>query len=234
RALTSIGTGSVNENSSGLIRFAGSSAICDRATPGSAVNESPAAVAFRKRRRLARARIDSGMQFSPLAGRGRRCAMGLAEEFGKLFGDGATELFGIDDGDRAAVVTRDIVTDADRDQFDRGAGLDLLDDVAQMPFQVIAGIDRQRRIVDRRTVRNHHQDLALFGTAQKPLMRPVQRLAVDIFLEQALAHHQAQILARAPPWRIRRLVDDVAEIVEAARVRRLAGGKPGFAGLAAL
>ena len=65
-------------------------------------------------------------------------------------------------------------------------------------------------------------------------MRPVQRLAVDIFLEQPLAHHQAEILARAPPRRVRRLVDDVAEIVEAARVRRLAGRKPGFAGLAAL
>ena len=26
-----------------------------------------------------------------------------------------------------------------------------------------------------------------------------QRLAVDVFLEQPLAHHQAEVLARAPP-----------------------------------
>src|SRR5450631_717406 len=65
-------------------------------------------------------------------------------------------------------------------------------------------------------------------------MRPIERLAVDVFLEQALAHHQAEILARAPPRRIGRLVDDVAQIVEPAGIGRLAGGEPLLARLPAL
>src|SRR5580700_305322 len=98
------------------------------------------------------------MQFAPRAGRRRR-AMGLAEQLGELFGDGAAEFLGIHDGDRAAIIARDVVADADRDQLDRRAGLDFLDDVAQMTLQVVAGIDRQRGVVDRRAVGNHHQDL---------------------------------------------------------------------------
>ena len=73
--------------------------------------------------------------------------MGLAEQFGELFGDGAAELFGVDNGDRTAIVARDIMTDADRDQFDRRAGFDFLDDITQMALQIIAGIDRQRGVV---------------------------------------------------------------------------------------
>src|SRR3712207_8702863 len=46
------------------------------------------------------------------------------------------------------------------------------------------------------------------------LVRPVESLPVDVLLEQSLAHHQAQVLARAPPGCVRRLVDDVAQIVE--------------------
>ena len=70
--------------------------------------------------------------------------------------------------------------------------------------------------------------------AEQPLVRPVERLAVDVLLEQALAHHQPEILARAAPGRVGRLVDDVAQIVEPSRIGRLAGGKPGLARLAAL
>src|ERR1700682_1522447 len=110
--------------------------------------------------------IFSRMQSAPVACPGGHSAMGLAEQLGELFGDGAAEFLGIDDGDGAAVITRDVVTAADRDQFDRRAGLDFLDDMAQMALQVIAGIDRQRRIIDRRAVGNHHQDLALLGAAQ--------------------------------------------------------------------
>src|ERR1043165_7412186 len=65
-------------------------------------------------------------------------------------------------------------------------------------------------------------------------MRPVERLAVDVLLEQSLAHHQAKVLARAPPWRIRRFVDDVAQIVESAGIGWLAAGKPRLARLPAL
>ena len=69
----------------------------------------------------------------------------LVEQLGELVGHGAAELLGVDDGDGAAVVARHVVADADRDQLDRRAGLDVLDHPAQMAFEIIAGIDRQRR-----------------------------------------------------------------------------------------
>src|SRR3954453_6731169 len=47
------------------------------------------------------------MQSSPP--RRRRHAMGFAEQFGELFGDGTAEFFGIHDGDRAPIVARHIV-----------------------------------------------------------------------------------------------------------------------------
>jgi len=53
------------------------------------------------------------------------------------------------------------MADADGDELDRRTGLDLLDHVAQVALKIVAGIDRQRRIVDRRAVGDHHQDLAL-------------------------------------------------------------------------
>src|ERR1700687_5048491 len=167
RALTSIETGAVTENSFALARLrAACVAGCVRAMSGIAASESPAAVDFRKRRRLIGTRILLGVQSAPVAAAGGRGPMGLAEQLGELFGDGAAEFLGIDDGDGAAIIARDVVTDADRDQFDRRAGLDFRDDMAQMALQVIAGIDRQRRIIDRRAVGNHHQDLALLGAAQ--------------------------------------------------------------------
>ncbi|MND69967.1 hypothetical protein D3C80_614630 [compost metagenome] len=103
-----------------------------------------------------------------------------------------------------------------------------------MPLQIIARIDGQGRIVDRRTIRDHHQDLALFRPVDQPVMRPHQRFAVDVFLEQALAHHQAEIAARTAPRSIRRLVDDMAQVVEAAGRSRLAAGKPVLAALTTL
>ena len=158
----------------------------------------------------------------------------LLEQLGELLGHRAAELLGVDDGDGAAVVARHVVADADGDQLDRRARLDLLDDVAQVPLEVVAGIDRQGRIVDRRAVGDHHQDAALLGPAEQALVRPVERLAVDVLLQQALAHHQAEILARAPPGRVGGLVDDVAQVVEAAGIGGLAGLQPGLARLAAL
>ena len=94
------------------------------------------------------------------------------------------------------------MADADGEQFDGRAGFDLFNHMAQMPFEIIARIDRQRGIIHRRTVGNHHHDAALLGPTQQTLMRPVQRLAVDVLLEQAFAHHQPEIFARTPPWRI--------------------------------
>ena len=65
-------------------------------------------------------------------------------------------------------------------------------------------------------------------------MRPGQRLAVDVLLQQPLAHHQRQRALGPPPGRIGRLVDDVPQVVEASGIAGLAGSQPGFARLAAL
>jgi len=47
-------------------------------------------------------------------------------------------------------------------------------------------------------------------------------------LKQTFAHHQPEILARAPPRRVGRLVNDVAQIVQSTGIDRLAGRQPGF------
>src|SRR5665647_3656140 len=159
---------------------------------------------------------------------------GLLEQFGELLGHGAAEFLGVDDGDGALIIPRHVVTDADGDQLDRRAVLDLLDHPAQMTFEIIPRIDRERGVVDRRAVRDHHQYLALLGAGEQALVRPVERLAVDVFLEQAFAHHQPEIFARAPPRRVGGFVDDVAQVVEAAGIGRLAGGEPMLARLATL
>ena len=65
-------------------------------------------------------------------------------------------------------------------------------------------------------------------------MRPDQGLAVDVLLEDALAQHQPEAAPGSPPRRVGRFVDDVAQIVEPARVGRLAGGDPALARLPAL
>ena len=124
--------------------------------------------------------------------------------------------------------------DADGDQLDRRACFDVLDDLAQMTLKIIAGVDRQRRIVNRGAVGNHHQDPPLLRPPDKSAMRPGEGLSVDVFLQQSLAHHQAQIAPGTPPRCFGRLVDDVPEIVQAAGLGWLAGPQPGFARLAAL
>src|SRR5687768_18278727 len=55
---------------------------------------------------------------------------------------------------------------------------------------------------------------------------PYTTLFRSVFLQEPLAHHQSEILARAPPRRVRRLIDDVPEIVEPAGIGRLAGREP--------
>ena len=141
----------------------------------------------------------------------------LLEQLDELVGHGAGELGRVGDGDGAAIVARHVVADADGDQLDRGARLDLLDHLAQVLLQIAARVDRQRGVVDRRAVGDHHQDAAPLGPSLQAPVRPGQRLAVDVLLEQALAHHQRERALGAPPGRIGRLVDDVAQVVEAAR-----------------
>src|SRR6267142_7102355 len=156
-------------------------------------------------------------RYALIVGRGRL----LVEQLSELVGHGTAQLLGIHNGHGPAVIPRDVVTDANRNQLYWRASLDLLDHPAQMALQIVAGIDREGRVIDRRAIGNHHQNAALLAASQQTLMRPVKRLAVDVLLEQALAHHQAEILARAPPGRIGRLVDDVAQVIEAARIGRL-------------
>src|SRR5207244_13218521 len=77
----------------------------------------------------------SGMQAPPATG-GLR-AMSLAEELGELFGDRAAEFLGVDNGHGAAIVARDVVADADRDQPDRRAGLALLAGLGHVPSPIV-------------------------------------------------------------------------------------------------
>src|SRR6185437_8540647 len=100
---------------------------------GAARVENPAAAQLRKRRRLRLARIRALRMQPARTPCGGRRTVRLAEQFGELFGDRAAEFLRIHDGDGAAIVARDVVADADRDQLDRRTGLDLLDDVAQVP-----------------------------------------------------------------------------------------------------
>src|ERR1051326_8425300 len=95
----------------------------------------------------------------------------------------AAQLLGIDDRHGAPVIAGHVVADANRRQLDGPLALDLADDLAQMLFEIVAGIDRQRRIIDRRAVRDDHQNLAFLGPPQQPVMSPGEGLAVDILLQ---------------------------------------------------
>src|SRR5262249_42015973 len=72
------------------------------------------------------------LQFAAGGGRRQTPRFGatLLKQFHELVGHGAGELGGISDGDGTAVVARDIVANADRDELDGGTRLDLLDDLA--------------------------------------------------------------------------------------------------------
>ena len=124
------------------------------------------------------------------------------------------------------------MADADGDQFHRAAPLDHGDDVAQVFFQIVRGVHRQGGIVHRRAVRDHHHNLARLWPRHHAAMRPFQRFAVDVFLQQALFHHQSQIGPCSPPWGICGFIDDVAQIVQAAGLLRATLGQPFFAALA--
>src|SRR5256885_14909858 len=102
-----------------------------------------------------------------------------------------------------------------------------------MFFEVVAGIDRESRIINRGAVGDDHKDATLLAALAQPVVRPDQRLAVDVLLEDALAQHQPEAAPGAAPGGVGGFVDDVAQIVEAPRVGRLAGGDPALARLPA-
>ena len=125
------------------------------------------------------------------------------------------------------------MADTDRDELDRTAVFYLGNDLSEMALKIVSDIHAQRGIVDWRPVRNHHQYLALFRAAEQSVMCPEQRFAVDIFLQKPLTHHQAEILPRPAPWSIRRLVNDVAQVIQAPRASRLVRLDPVLPGQAA-
>src|SRR5438874_3909125 len=65
----------------------------------------------------------------------------LVEEFGELFEHDAAQLLGVDDRDGAAVIAGHVVADADRGQFYFAEALDVVDHLAQVLFEVVAGVD---------------------------------------------------------------------------------------------
>src|SRR3546814_980128 len=69
----------------------------------------------------------------------------LVEQVGELLHHGAPELVDIDDRYGPAVVAGHVVADADGDDLDGRARLDVFDDVAQVAPQVVSGIDRDRK-----------------------------------------------------------------------------------------
>src|SRR5690242_18856735 len=104
---------------------------------------------FRKRSGgSATALLATGLRRTGVSGAGslgRANVLGVlfVEQGGELLHHRATELVGVDDGDGTAIVARDIVADADRDQLDGGSRFDPVDDVAQVALEIVAGIDRQ-------------------------------------------------------------------------------------------
>jgi hypothetical protein len=108
------------------------------------------------------------------------------------------------------------------------AGLDPLDHLAQVLLEVVARIGRERAVVDRGAVGDHHQDAALLGPAQALC---AQRMASPSMF--SLSSPSRSIRPRLGRERrqgaVGGLVDDVPEIVEPAGIAGLAGPEPGFA-----
>src|SRR3546814_10076350 len=89
-----------------------------------------------------------------------------------------------------------------------------------MTLQIGAAVDGQGGIVDWRTVTDDHHYAAILGPADQAVMRPEERLAIDVFLEQPFAHHQAEIASRPTPGFVSLLVDDMAQVIQPARMGR--------------
>src|SRR5690606_14509729 len=154
-----------------------------------------------------------------------RCSLHL-EQPRQLLDDRAPELLDVHDRHRALVIARHVMPDADGDELDRALLLDPLDHLAQVGLEIPRRVHAQRRIVDRGAIADHHQDAAVLGAGEQAVVRPDQRLAVDVLLEQPLAHHQAEALARAAHRLVGLLVDDVAQVVEPPGLARLARLEP--------
>ena len=151
----------------------------------------------------------------------------LVEQFGELLRHHAAQLLGVDDRDGALVIARHVVADADGDQLDRRARLDP------------AGSRRANGVRDncrdsptawnRRPARRRKSPSGCGAARGAPIKRSCAHINASpsmFSFSKPFAHHQAEIAPRAPPRRIRALVDDVAQIVEPARLRRTARLQP--------
>src|SRR4051812_20575549 len=125
------------------------------------------------------------------------------------------------------------MADTDRDQLDARALLYPLDDLPKVAFKVGAAVRRRGRIINRRAIRNHHQDASFLGPRNQSVVRPEQSLAVDILLEKPLAHHEAEVTARVAIGFVRALVDDVPQVIEPAGARRAPCCEPRLSALPA-
>src|SRR6185295_9990673 len=65
----------------------------------------------------------------------------LLEQLVQPADQGLGQFVGVGDGERAAVIARNVVADADRGQLDRRVVLDPLDDVAQILLENVGGVD---------------------------------------------------------------------------------------------
>src|SRR5688500_8073640 len=65
---------------------------------------------------------------------------GLVEQGGELLDHRPAKLLGIHDRDRPAIITGDVVTDADGDQFDRRAALDPADHLPKVTLEIGAAV----------------------------------------------------------------------------------------------
>lgn len=72
-----------------------------------------------------------------------RRLLGQIEQVGELVDDDAAELFGVHDGDGAAVPACHVMADADGDQFDGGFALYPADHLTQVLVEVAARIDAE-------------------------------------------------------------------------------------------
>jgi hypothetical protein len=86
----------------------------------------------------------------------------------------------------ASTIPRHVVADVDGDQLHLVAALDVADHLAQVLLQVIPGVHRQRRFIDRRAVADHQHNTPMLRTRQQAAIRPQQRLAADVLLQQTL------------------------------------------------
>src|SRR5688572_3449744 len=171
------------------------SAGCSRASLGNAIAARTAA-------RNANGRTGKRIGCSTRRMAGQPSSSGdrmLVEKLGQLLCHGAAKFLCVHDGHCPAIIAGDIVADADRDQFDGRSPFNVGNDLAQVTLQIVSRVDRKGGIIDGSTVGYDHQNAALFGTAKKPVVCPYESFAIDVLLQQPLAHHQTKIAASTPP-----------------------------------